>query len=198
MAGNRPRRLSFASPEGGAAWTSRRCWSRFTFWWTNGGRAGARRALVDSVVRPGSPKRKSSRLRSSRDGWPRFRGERDFFRFADAHLLGYFPNLVSHGQLNRRIRALELPWPDRCPVGRGGEVQSADGGYTGHVRVHALGQVRGRRLRAGRASRRDPLRRGRGPAVARGRTVACARSTFLPRDPVRGVPLTGRKERSQR
>jgi hypothetical protein len=39
--------------------------------------------------------------------WPRFRSERDFFRFADAHLRTYFPNLLSHGQLNRRIRALE-------------------------------------------------------------------------------------------
>jgi hypothetical protein len=39
--------------------------------------------------------------------WPRFRSERDFFRFADAHLCPYFPNLVSYGQLNRRIRALE-------------------------------------------------------------------------------------------
>ena len=39
--------------------------------------------------------------------WPRFRSERDFFRFADAHLRGYFPNLVSQSQLNRRIRALE-------------------------------------------------------------------------------------------
>lgn len=39
--------------------------------------------------------------------WPRFRSERDFFRFAEAHLRKYFPNLLSHGQLNRRIRALE-------------------------------------------------------------------------------------------
>jgi hypothetical protein len=39
--------------------------------------------------------------------WPRFHSERDFFRFADAHLRPYFPNLVSHGQLNRRVRALE-------------------------------------------------------------------------------------------
>ena len=39
--------------------------------------------------------------------WPRFRSERDFFRFAEAHLRPYFPNLVTHGQLNRRIRALE-------------------------------------------------------------------------------------------
>ena len=29
--------------------------------------------------------------------WPRFRSERDFFRFADARLRPYFPNLVSHG-----------------------------------------------------------------------------------------------------
>ncbi len=39
--------------------------------------------------------------------WPRFRSERDFWRFADAHLRGYFPDLCSQGQLNRRIRALE-------------------------------------------------------------------------------------------
>jgi hypothetical protein len=48
--------------------------------------------------------------------WPRFRSERDFFRFADAHLRKYFPNLLSYGQLNRRIRALE---PDaRCRAQR--------------------------------------------------------------------------------
>jgi hypothetical protein len=39
--------------------------------------------------------------------WPRFRSERDFWRFARANLRGYFPNLVSQGQLNRRVRALE-------------------------------------------------------------------------------------------
>jgi len=39
--------------------------------------------------------------------WPRFRSERDFHRYADAHLRTHFPELVSHGQLNRRIRALE-------------------------------------------------------------------------------------------
>lgn len=39
--------------------------------------------------------------------WPRFRSERDFWRFADAHLRSHFPNLVSQSQLNRRIRALE-------------------------------------------------------------------------------------------
>ncbi len=39
--------------------------------------------------------------------WPRFRSERDFWRFAWAHLRPYFPMLCSQGQLNRRIRALE-------------------------------------------------------------------------------------------
>ena len=39
--------------------------------------------------------------------WPRFRSERDFFRFADAHLRPYFPNPLSPGQLNRRICTLE-------------------------------------------------------------------------------------------
>ncbi len=38
--------------------------------------------------------------------WPRFRSERDFWRFAWAHLRSYFPNLCSQSQLNRRIRAL--------------------------------------------------------------------------------------------
>jgi hypothetical protein len=40
--------------------------------------------------------------------WPRFRSERDFWRFASAHLRPYFPNLCSQGQFNRRVRALEL------------------------------------------------------------------------------------------
>jgi hypothetical protein len=39
--------------------------------------------------------------------WPRFRSERDFWRFASAHLRPYFPMLCTQGQLNRRIRALE-------------------------------------------------------------------------------------------
>jgi hypothetical protein len=39
--------------------------------------------------------------------WPRWRSERDFFRFADAHLRPYFPYLLSPGQPNHRIRALE-------------------------------------------------------------------------------------------
>ncbi len=39
--------------------------------------------------------------------WPRWRSERDFWRFANSHLREYFPNLLSQSQLNRRIRALE-------------------------------------------------------------------------------------------
>ena len=39
--------------------------------------------------------------------WPRFRSERDFWRFASAHLRGYFPNLCSQSQFNRRARDLE-------------------------------------------------------------------------------------------
>jgi len=39
--------------------------------------------------------------------WPRWRSERGFRRFADTHMRGYFPNLLSQSQLNRRIRALE-------------------------------------------------------------------------------------------
>lgn len=38
--------------------------------------------------------------------WPRFRSERDFWRFAHAYLRPY-PNLLSQSQLNRRVRALE-------------------------------------------------------------------------------------------
>ena len=39
--------------------------------------------------------------------WPRFRSERDFWRFADAYLRAYFPDLVGQSQLNRRIRVLK-------------------------------------------------------------------------------------------
>jgi hypothetical protein len=40
--------------------------------------------------------------------WPRFRSERDFWRFASAHLRSYFPKLCTQGQFNRRVRALDL------------------------------------------------------------------------------------------
>src|SRR4029453_13748249 len=39
--------------------------------------------------------------------WPRFRSERDFWRFAQAHLRPYFPKLCSQSQLNRRVGVLE-------------------------------------------------------------------------------------------
>jgi hypothetical protein len=39
--------------------------------------------------------------------WPRFRSERDFWRFASSHLRPYFPSLCSQSQFNRRVRALE-------------------------------------------------------------------------------------------
>jgi hypothetical protein len=47
--------------------------------------------------------------------WPRFRSERDFWRFASSHLRSYFPNLCSQSQLNRRVRALE---PEVCSLQR--------------------------------------------------------------------------------
>jgi Transposase DDE domain len=62
--------------------------------------------------------------------WPRFRSERDFFRFADAHLRTYFPNLLSHGQLNRRIRALE---PELKSLQREMAATLADGSEVYHV-----------------------------------------------------------------
>ena len=39
--------------------------------------------------------------------WPRFRSERDFWRFASSHLRSYFPSLCSQSQFNRRVRALQ-------------------------------------------------------------------------------------------
>ena len=39
--------------------------------------------------------------------WPRFRSERDFWRFARRHLREYFPAMRSQSQFNRRVRALE-------------------------------------------------------------------------------------------
>lgn len=45
------------------------------------------------------------------DQWPRFRSERDFWRFASSHLRSYFPTLCSRGQFNRRVRALEPELP---------------------------------------------------------------------------------------
>jgi hypothetical protein len=39
--------------------------------------------------------------------WPRFRSERDSWRFARVYPRSYIPNLLSQGQLNRRVRVLE-------------------------------------------------------------------------------------------
>jgi hypothetical protein len=39
--------------------------------------------------------------------WPRWRSERDFWRFADRHLRRLFPALGSQSQLNRQVRAVE-------------------------------------------------------------------------------------------
>jgi hypothetical protein len=39
--------------------------------------------------------------------WPRWRSERDFWRYADRHLRPLFPQLGSQSQFNRRVRALE-------------------------------------------------------------------------------------------
>jgi hypothetical protein len=47
--------------------------------------------------------------------WPRWRSERDFWRFARSHLRQYFPKLVSQSQFNRRVRALE---PEMCLLQR--------------------------------------------------------------------------------
>jgi hypothetical protein len=45
--------------------------------------------------------------------WPRFRSERDFWRFAWAHLRSYFPNLCSQSQL--KVGASE-PWSRNCAL----------------------------------------------------------------------------------
>jgi hypothetical protein len=37
--------------------------------------------------------------------WPRFRSERDFWRFACSHLRTYFPNLCSQSQLTTAVSA---------------------------------------------------------------------------------------------
>ena len=48
--------------------------------------------------------------------WPRFRSERDFWRFAQAHLRSYFPTLCSQSQL--KVGASE-PWSRNCALGSG-------------------------------------------------------------------------------
>lgn len=62
--------------------------------------------------------------------WPRWRSERDFWRFADTYLRSYFPCLLSQSQLNRRIRALE---PELKALQRYLAVTLADGSEVYHV-----------------------------------------------------------------
>ena len=55
--------------------------------------------------------------------WPRFRSERDFWRFAWAHLRPYFPMLCSQGQLKvgaseplrPRCAGCSMPSPESSP-----------------------------------------------------------------------------------
>jgi hypothetical protein len=87
--------------------------------------------------------------------WPRFRSERDFWRFAWAHLRSYFPKLCSQSQLNRRVRSVEPELRDfQCAVAR--ELRGASEVY--HVLdttlIPAIVRVRASRkgLFAGQAS----------------------------------------------
>ena len=87
--------------------------------------------------------------------WPRFRSERDFWRFAWAHLRSYFPRLCSQSQLNRRIRALA---PELCALQRAFARELADPAALYHVLdttlVPAIVRVRASRkgLFAGQAT----------------------------------------------
>jgi len=80
--------------------------------------------LIDdwvSDVRPREPKRRPGRQTLLSDGevltlailcqWQRFRSERDFWRFVDAHLRGYFPDLLSKASSTGafvRVRACRM------------------------------------------------------------------------------------------
>jgi len=60
--------------------------------------------------RPGRPARLSAsevRTLALLAQWPRWRSERDFWRFARAHLRPLFPALCTQAPFNRRVRALE-------------------------------------------------------------------------------------------
>jgi hypothetical protein len=68
------------------------------------------RKAKQTSPRPGRPARLSDAevlTLAILSQWPRWRSERDFWRFADAHLRMYFPDLLSQSQLNRRFRALK-------------------------------------------------------------------------------------------
>jgi hypothetical protein len=46
--------------------------------------------------------------------WPRFRSERDFWRFASSHLRPYFPTRCSQGQLKAGASVLSRPSCASC------------------------------------------------------------------------------------
>ncbi|HZB11084.1 MAG TPA: IS982 family transposase [Rubrobacter sp.] len=81
-------------------------WSHCTCSWRTGGSSITLRSHRKPVVLPCSAIRRSSPWNILAQ-WPRFRSERDFWRFAWAHPRPYFPSLCLQSQLNRRIRALE-------------------------------------------------------------------------------------------
>jgi Transposase DDE domain len=58
--------------------------------------------------------------------WPRWRSERDFWRYARVRLRPLFPRLGSQSQFNRRVRALE---PELRQVQRAWAARLADGLY---------------------------------------------------------------------
>lgn len=97
--------------------------------------------------------------------WPRWRSERDFWRFADVCLRTYLPNLVCQGQLNHRIRALE---PELRALQQGLADTLADGSEVYRV-IDTTLLPANVRVRACRRGRTLPARIGiRLPAVCPG------------------------------
>ena len=91
--------------KGGDAWTWKASCPPCIRWWTIGGGSCTRRPRAN----PRPPRLSDGEVLTLAvlSQWPRFRSERDFWRFADAHLRGHFPNLLSQSQFNRHVRALE-------------------------------------------------------------------------------------------
>ncbi len=96
-------------------WTWTPSWSHCTFLWTTGERKLNRSSGPSKTGRPAPLTDPEVLTLAILAQWPRFRSERDFWRFARAHLRGYFPNLCSQSQFNRRVRALE---PEMCSLQR--------------------------------------------------------------------------------
>jgi hypothetical protein len=94
-----------ANFKGSTTWSWIRSWSRCTFSWMIGcGNATGRQVRLG---RPTLLSESEVLTLAIFAQWPRFRNERDFWRFADAHLRDYFPNVLSLSQLNRRIRVIK-------------------------------------------------------------------------------------------